>query len=215
MKGNAKGPAPLVLRTWWDANKSDPPPPWNELQNPEKQEILQALLDEQNHVCTYCGKRITRARRSSHIEHFRPRSRHPELRFEWDNLFASCGPAGERNIPETCGGAKGRWDPNNHIEPTDPSCELKFTYDGNGVISPSAIGGIQAQTMIDKLNLGDDSLDFERWLVIAELEERIREGDIDGASVGREIALWRLVASDGTIKAYGHVAARYLEDEFV
>lgn len=213
MKGNAKGPAPAVLTTWWDANKSNPPPPWDQLQNPEKQEILQALLDEQHHVCVYCGKRITAAFHSAHIEHFRPQSSHRNVRFDWNNLFASCGPVGKKNTPKICGDAKGHWDPRNHIEPTDPLCEQKFVYDGNGAIWPSAIGGTEAQTMIDKLNLDNESLDFERLLIVADLEERIRDGKIDATSVAQEIALWRAIASDGTLKAYSHVAARYLEEE--
>ena len=213
MKGNAKGPAPAVLTTWWDENKSEPPPPWDQLRHPEKEAILRALLDEQKHVCVYCGKRITIAFRSSHIEHFRPQSIHSNLRFHWDNLFASCGPTGQKNTPKLCGDAKGHWDPMDHIEPTDPLCEQKFVYDGNGAIWPSAIGGEHAQRMIDKLNLDDDSLNFERLLIVAELEERIRDGRIDATNVAREIVLWRASDSNGTLKAYGHVAARYLEEE--
>ncbi len=73
--------------------------------NPQKGQIHESLLAEQGHVCIYCGKRITTNYRSSHIEHFRPKSKHGALRFDWDNLFASCGPTGKANTPKTCGDA--------------------------------------------------------------------------------------------------------------
>lgn len=208
-----KTPAPAVLINWWVANQSTPPPPWGQLQNPEKQALLLALLEEQNYVCIYCGKTVTIDPHSAHIEHFWPQSKFQALRFDWANLFASCGPKNQKNTPSICGDAKASWTPTNHIDPADPQCERKFAYDGNGAISSSALGGPQATNMIKRLKLDDDSLDYERFLIVAELEDRIREGEIDASNVAQEIGLWRAVGSDGRLKGYGHVAARYLEDE--
>ena len=42
------------------------------LQNPEKRELHEALIQEQGDICCYCGMRITRE--SSHIEHLKPQS---------------------------------------------------------------------------------------------------------------------------------------------
>lgn len=215
MKGNAKSAKPLVLTDWWAANSASPPPPWNHLQSPEKQQILVALLKEQRYVCTYCGRAISAEPHSSHIEHFWPQSKFQHRRFDWPNLFASCGPTGKKNTPKICGDAKGNWAPVNSIDPTDPQCEQKFSFDGNGAISSSTVGGTQADRMVKKLNLGDATLDYERFFIVAKLEEQIRDGEIDKTNVGQEIQLWRTVGSDGKRKAFGHVAARYLEDELL
>jgi len=202
-----------VLTDWWTTYSTNPPPHWSELKNPEKHQVLEALLCEQHHVCVYCGKRITIEYHRSHIEHFWPQSKFHNRRFEWNNLFASCGPTGHTNTPQTCGDHKGGWTPTNHIDPADPHCEQRFSYDGNGTISPSPIGGAQAAKMIEKLNLDDDSLDYDRFSIVAELEEWIQGGEIDALNVAQEIALWRDIDQDGKLKSYGHVAARYLEDE--
>ncbi|MGA9581978.1 MAG: retron system putative HNH endonuclease [Allosphingosinicella sp.] len=189
-----------------------PPLPWNELQNPDKQVVHDALLAEQHHVCVYCGKRITTDFRSSHIEHFQPQAAHQNLRFMWDNLFASCGPTGASTTPRTCGEYKDNWDPIGYIEPTDPLCEKKFEYDGNGGIWPAGMGGSRAKTMIAKLNLDDQSLCYERFLIVAEIEDRINDGMIDATNQAAEVALWRTVDAKGMMVSYSHVAARYLED---
>lgn len=190
-------------------------PEWRALRNPEKQEIHRALLNDQHYVCVYCGKQISEDFRSSHIEHFYPQSVHTARRFDWQNLFASCGPTGQAQMPETCGDKKKNWDPSGkgHIDPIDPHCEERFAYDGNGTITPSINGDADAQTMIDTLNLDDDSLCFERLVIISDIEARIDNGSIIAANKAEEIALWRTVLADGKLIGYGHVAARYLEDQ--
>ncbi|KDB05137.1 hypothetical protein U879_03115 [Defluviimonas sp. 20V17] len=67
--------------------------------------------------------------------------------------------------------------------------------------------------MIDKLNLGEQSLCYERFLIVAEIEDRINDGTIDATNQAAEIALWRRVDANGVAISYGHVAARYLEDQ--
>lgn len=183
--------------------------------NPEKGQVHEALLAEQGHVCIYCGKRITTEFCSSHIEHFRPKSKCGTLRFDWTNLFGSCGPTGKINTPKTCGDAKDDWDPQGktHVNPTDPQCAQRFSYDGNGAITPTASGDVEAQTMIDKLRLCDESLAFERFVIISALEDQIRDGSIDALNKADQIAAWRSVDSEGRLIGYGHVAARYLEDQ--
>lgn len=183
--------------------------------NPQKGQVHEALLAEQGHVCTYCGKRITTEYHSSHIEHFRPQSQYGALRFDWTNLFASCGPTGKAITPKTCGDAKGKWDPegNAHVNPTDPQCAQRFSYDGNGAITPTESGDVDAQTMIDKLRLDDSSMESERLVIISDLEGQIRDGGIDASNKADHIKVWRSADTEGRLIGYGHVAARYLEDE--
>ena len=194
-------------------NGATPSPGWRTLQNPEKTSILLLLLNEQRYVCVYCGAAISSNTRFAHIEHFRPQSIFPALRFEWSNLYASCGPPTAKKQPKTCGDAKNNWIPKNHIDPTDPACEQKFAYDGRGQIRPSMLGGDSAAVMIKRLNLEDKSLIYQRYQIIAHLEEEIGAGMIDASNVAAEILSWRTVDGNGRLKAFGHVAARYLEYE--
>ena len=102
-----------------------------------------------------------------------------------------------------------------HIEPIDPLCEKKFGYDGNGGIWPAAIGGNRAKNMIQKLNLNDQSLQYERLSIVIEIEERINDGTIDAANQAAEVTLWRTVDANGQLISYGHGAARYLEEQAI
>jgi uncharacterized protein (TIGR02646 family) len=216
LKGNAKAPSPQVLIDWRAKNNVPPAEPnWQALMNPQKVQVHEALLAEQGLVCTYCGKRITTGYQSSHIEHFRPKSQYGALRFDWTNLFASCGPTGKANTPKTCGDAKGKWDPEGiaHVNPTDPQCAQRFSYDGNGAITPTTSRDVEAQTMIDKLRLDDSSLDLDRVVIIGDLERQIRDGVIDASNKADHIAVWRSFDTEGRFIGYGHVAARYLEDQ--
>lgn len=151
----------------------------------------------------------------AHIEHFQPSSKFPAQRFSWGNLYASCGPANKKGRPRICGDHKDSWTPVNHIEPTDPTVEQKFAYDAAGGISPSVAGGAQAAVMIKKLNLDDPSLRYQRAIIIESLNTLIGTGEITADSRDEEIAMWRSVDRDGRLKSFGHVAARYLEEETI
>lgn len=57
--------------------------------------LRQAKASEQNGLCAYCECRLTGNDGAllggvAHIDHFHRRSEHPELTFNWDNLFLSC-----------------------------------------------------------------------------------------------------------------------------
>lgn len=82
-------------------------PSWDGLRAPEKSELHEALLREQDFICCYCGMRINRE--TSHIEHLKPRTTYPELALEYSNLLASCQGESEEPPPEPvhCGHKKG------------------------------------------------------------------------------------------------------------
>lgn len=87
-----RGPEPEILRANRNSKKS-----WQEIviQANAGPEIKQQLLQMQKNLCAYCE--IDLEHKKSHIEHFFQQSRHPELRFSWENLFASC------NFLDSCG----------------------------------------------------------------------------------------------------------------
>lgn len=79
---------------------------------------------------------------ASHVEHLTTQSSHPDLSLEYTNLLASCG-ISEKYRPkynsvlhckEHCG--QKCKDSNLSIKPTDPDCETKFRYTGEGEILP-------------------------------------------------------------------------------
>ena len=64
--------------------------------------------------------------------------------------------------------------------------------------------------MIGRLKLDHNSLDYQRRQIIGYLEQEIASGAIDASNVTAEILSWRDAGADGHLKAFGHVAARYL-----
>jgi uncharacterized protein (TIGR02646 family) len=136
-------------------------PSWDELRAPEKPDVHEALLREQGFICCYCGMRINR--KSSHIEHLKPRTTYPELALEYGNLLASCqGESEEPPLePVHCGHKKGKWyEAHLMVSPLDANCANFFRYAGSGEILPTDEPDKQAVaiTTIEKLGLDIDKL---------------------------------------------------------
>ena len=53
-----------------------------------KDDVRKQLKDDQHCKCAYCEK--TLIDEPKHVEHYRPKSRYPDLAFTWDNLLGSC-----------------------------------------------------------------------------------------------------------------------------
>jgi len=62
----------------------------------EKDELRQALGEEQGFICCYCMQRIKLE--TMHIEHWKPRSLYPALSLDYKNLLAVC--AGNAGNPQ-------------------------------------------------------------------------------------------------------------------
>ena len=89
------------------------------------------LLEEQGYICCYCMKKINN--KTSHIEHFWPKSQFEEKDMDYTNMLASCqGDQGE----EHCGHKKDNWYVPDMVIPTDATIEGMFSYQENGDISP-------------------------------------------------------------------------------
>ena len=70
------------------------------------------------------------------VEHFRPRSKYPELELDYANLFLSCGPEDERGPRPTCGNHKADWfEEDCHIKPAPESCAERFRFRSAGEIA--------------------------------------------------------------------------------
>jgi uncharacterized protein (TIGR02646 family) len=216
MKYSAKGPPPQTLVDWLGG---DWVPTWAAFQNPEKGDVHESLLAEQEFVCCYCGRSLKGDRSDSHIDHFRPQKTHngkgmPDLTLAYGNFVASCGPPGRNGRPSTCGDAKGdQFNESSCVEPWDPGCEQRFAYGSFGVIGAAVTGDAAAETMIKFLNLLDESLVLDRRTLLSAFEADIAGGLITAANVSAEIQRLRTPEA-GRRVGFSHIAARYLEVEF-
>jgi uncharacterized protein (TIGR02646 family) len=166
-----KASEPLSFTEWKLQETEDWQPNWDNFGRPEKRFVHGALLQEQGYICCYCEIRIST--RISHIEHFKPRSRYPELSLEYANLLASCQGEVEDPPPKPshCGQLKGAWyDKHLLVSPLDPACADYFRYSGDGQVLPThdLSKATAAITTIDKLGLNIDKL------------RRLRESAIEG-----------------------------------
>jgi uncharacterized protein (TIGR02646 family) len=215
MKHSKKQEPPISLTDWLGLANEDWRPSWDNFAGPLRGETKQALLREQGWVCAYCGREIDAG--GSHIEHFLPRSLFPERELDYANLFASCGPSGKKGAPQICGDAKENWVPTDPVNliPSHPDCEKRFRYDLGGAVNPAAPDDQHVISAVAKLNLNETSLQLERSDILTGLEADILAGEITAENVTDEISSWRARDVDGRCKNFGHVAARYLEEELL
>lgn len=97
----------------------------------EKEDLKQALLEEQGYLCCYCMQRIEQDK--MRIEHWKPQSKYPLLQLDYHNLLAACqGNEGKPRDSEHCDKRKG--DKEITIKPLDKTCETFIKYRGNGQI---------------------------------------------------------------------------------
>lgn len=226
MKGVAKKGAPSALTDWLALESPEWKPAYNVFSGAPKHQTHDALLKEQGGVCVYCGKRLRLDRSDSHIEHFRPQTFYnaltpPDLTLSYQNLVVSCGPNSlpighvDRK-PVICGEAKGDWfEETNHVDPTHPGCPDRFSYGLSGLAVAAASNDAAAKKMIEVLRLNDDSLTYERSVLISGLQADIDSGAIMLANKVDEIAFFQTADEAGRLPDLGHVAIRYLMVELV
>lgn len=210
MRHFVKGPQPAALEEWKALANEDWQPTYEGLQNPQKRVLHQSLLDEQGHVCCYCGRRISLT--DSHIEHFRPQELRGDLALNHENLLASCIRETAPGAPLHCGHAKGNdFDEAKHLSPVDPTCERRFIYTLTGSILPSDEEDARANYMSNLLRL---DIDFLRNRRLEALTSTFDEGFIGSATDDELAALaeaFRQRDPDGKLDSFSHVLARYAE----
>lgn len=132
-----------------------------------KQELRCSLVEEQGHICCYCGCRIKTT--DAIVEHLNPRQKYPKLQLEYFNLLASCdGGQSKRSIgkeyPSCCDDHKS----NDLIKvhPLLADCESRFIFDEDGDII-CAPDDDEAKQAIEILNLKSPALRHRRKAAIA------------------------------------------------
>ena len=177
VRGSAKGCEPGELRAWKQVQRANGvEPEYRNLPRPERDAMKSTLYTEQTGQCVYCGRRISPgAHGACHVEHFRPRSKYPDLQLDHANLFLSCGPEGEHGVRPTCGNFKGDWfDEECHVPPAPESCAERFRFRSSGRIAGG--GTPEAEKMIDVLNLNHRELVTERRTLIESLDKDLNGG---------------------------------------
>ena len=103
-------------------------------------------------LCVYCEER-----HKGEIDHFRPKSLHPELVYSWSNWLFTC---------RSCNNAKGdKWPPGGYVDPCARSRaawpEQYFTFDTEtGEILPK--GGLSPRRRLKALRMIED-LGLNEW----------------------------------------------------
>ena len=211
MKHVDKGAAPQSLEDWKAlSTATGVPPKYSQLRNPEKAALHTALLDEQGHVCCYCGQSIEQS--TSHIEHFRPQAARPDLALDYDNLLASCIREMKPGTPLHCGHAKGNgFDEALHLSPLESAIEGRFQYTLDGQIQPTDPADAAAVHMRHLLKLDIALLNESR----ADAIERVFTLDVLTTVTRAELEVliggYRRRDDQGRFEHLGHVLARFAE----
>jgi len=167
MKHIEKGSEPSSLTAY--NKKVGKTTKWKSFNRNVKNDVYESVLYEQGYICCYCGIRISR--KKCHIEHYRPKSKYPDLTFTYSNLISSCQGEDEQRPtkPVHCGHKKGGWfDEELMISPLDPNCSSYFKYTGAGEILPTENSEHQeaAETTIRMLALNINKLKKMRRKVV-------------------------------------------------
>lgn len=172
-----------------------------------KQEIAKTLQAMQGDRCAYCESALDNARpaQTMHIEHFRRRKHHPQLTFDWNNLFGSC------NRPKHCGrhkdGIVSDYAPDDLVKPDEEDPERFLTFLPDGSIIPkkglTAKDARRARETIRVLNLNDRSL---RTIRNNEIKKHRCEQTAEllaELSTGANRAEWRRLVTEELAKTSG------------
>lgn len=207
MRHFVKGAAPASFDAWKAQANEDWQPSYGGLQNPQKRELHQALLDEQGQLCGYCGRGISLT--DSHIEHFRPQEQREDLALDFNNLLASCIRETQPGAPLHCGHAKGHdFDEARHVSPLDPACEQRFGYTLTGAILPK---DDKATYMVGLLKLDIEFLHNRRGDALARVFDAAFIESATDEELQTLARAYRLPDTTGAYESFGHVVARFAE----
>ena len=149
---------PEWFHDWKKQETPDWSPSYDNLRHSEKEGLKDSLIEEQGYLCCYCGRAIYAG--NSHIEHFKPQSKYPELGLAYNNIHASC------ESVTSCGHKKAdRFDENKCISPLEVE-EGRFVFTLVGEVHPKVSDDEASKYMIELLNLNDRPLVVKRKKIL-------------------------------------------------
>lgn len=152
MKCIHKGAEPDAVLSWKALANAAWQPSFDNLQNPQKDSLKQALLREQGYLCCYCNGLLSDD--DSHIEHFCPQSTDASKDLEYANLHVSCLSNQKKGAALHCGMAKDDWfDPALTLSPQAADIEQRLRYSADGHVYPQDADDIAAHISIERLAL--------------------------------------------------------------
>lgn len=166
MRSITKGAECKELQNWKQLNATSPQNiHYDNLGKAERDPMLDLLIQEQGGLCAYTMKPIAREKSegdwSAHIEHIRPRGKHPHLSVSWTNIVA-CVPKG--GVACDYGAKlKDNYDPNvkPFVDPTKSGVAEQFRFRENGEVeglTPAAVASANENV----LNLNHPHLVHDR-----------------------------------------------------
>ena len=148
--------------------KKEKPKDWKDLDFEIKKKLKKHMLENEQKIddksyCPYCEMIISsenndlKEDKKCHIEHIKPKSKFPNLAFDYRNFLTSCS---DKN---TCGHCKqSDWDNKLFINPIEENPEEYFSYSiRTGKIIPKKEAGLEyekAIKTIEILNLNENKL---------------------------------------------------------
>ncbi len=105
MKYIEKRDEPQSFTDWKNSANEDWQPSYDKLSGKEKEDIKNALINEQGGICCYCER--TLEFNDSHIEHLNPQCTSEEERLDFNNMLCSCQQQLKKREPQHCGNSKG------------------------------------------------------------------------------------------------------------
>jgi uncharacterized protein (TIGR02646 family) len=177
----------------------------------EKEQLREALLQEQGHLCCYCMQRISIDRMK--IEHWASQEDYPEQQLLYKNLLGAClGGEGKSKRQQHCDTRKGRARITVHPADGKRNCEHYIRYLGDGTIDADE-PTIRAD-LEETLNLNLGWLKTNRKKVVDAVIERLKKKRNQGTwargELERELELWSRPNEHGKYQEYCQVAVHYI-----
>jgi uncharacterized protein (TIGR02646 family) len=164
------------------AYRKTPGARYDALPRETREELRDALLRDQGHLCAYCSQRI-RADEMK-VEHRVPQSVDSAQQLTWKNLLGCCrGGEGSSPKEQHCDTRKG--DAEVTIDPTSPRCEAYLRYAGDGRIT--ADDPAVARDLDDTLNLNLPKFVRNRNAVLEAFFQGMRRRFPDAAAWDRAL----------------------------
>lgn len=200
-----KGAAPRVLKGW----QATPGADWESLSAADKDQVRDALLRDQGHLCAYCQRRIPSADGRMKVEHWQAQAT-GQNKLRWSNLLGVClGDAAaetgaatkERHCDTARGDAKLFLHP---VEGQGPSPREHLRYTPTGEVraledKPELSERVQAD--IHALNLNAERLRRARRAVYDALCEHLDKYGFSKSALAAEL---RAASIEPDVRASEH-----------